>query len=204
VDLTVGSAPGKSPFSDGRARLAAGAQGMRLFLLSTAILFGSILIGFVCVRLIAVGEPPALPALPWGLWISTLLLLVSSATMQAAVVGARRGDRRRLRLGLTATLLLGFAFLGVQAACWAAWVEPMRAALGQAEQMFLLTGFYVLTGVHALHVIGGLVPLLVVTVRARAGRDAQEDHPGVIYTAMYWHFLGGVWVVTYGTLLVGM
>ncbi|MHC4768204.1 MAG: cytochrome c oxidase subunit 3 [Planctomycetota bacterium] len=192
-----------SPFDDRRSRLAAGAQGMRLFLLSTGILFGSILIGFVCIRLLAV-ESPQLPPLPRGLWVSTLLLLGSSATMQAARVGARRGDRGRLQVFLTATMLLGCAFLVVQAVCWVVWLEPMRASLGQAEQMFLLTAFYALTGLHALHVVGGLIALVVITAQARAGRYSPQFHPGVIYTAMYWHFLGGVWVVTYGTLLIGM
>ena len=199
----MGSGHRTSPFSDGRARLAAGAQGMRLFLVSTGILFGSILIGFVCIRLLAI-ESPQLPPLPRGLWVSTLLLLGSSATMHAAQVAARRGDRGRLQGFLAATTLLGFAFLVVQAVCWILWLEPMRASLGQAEQVFLLTGFYTLTGLHALHVVGGLVPLVVITARARAGRYSPDFHPGVIYTTMYWHFLGGVWVVTYATLLIGM
>jgi heme/copper-type cytochrome/quinol oxidase subunit 3 len=184
--------------------LAAGTEGMRLFLLSTAILFGSVLVGFVCVRMLAVSPAPSLPPLPRALWISTLLLLGSSASMQAAVAGVRRGELRRLRLGLAVTLGLACAFLAVQAACWAAWLEPMRAALGEARQTFLLTGFYVLTGLHALHVIGGLVPLLVVNARARAGRYGREHHPGVVYTAMYWHFLDAVWVVTFATLLIAM
>jgi cytochrome c oxidase subunit 3 len=204
VDLTVGSAPGKSPFSDERARLAAGRQGMQLFLLSLAILFGSCLVGFVCIRLLAVDAPVELPPLPSGLWVSTLVLLAASATMQAAVAGTRRDHRRLLRVALGATALLGFAFLAVQAACWVSWAGPMRASLGEAERMFLLTGFYVLTGMHALHVVGGLVPLTVVTARAWAGRDPKAYHAGVIYTAMYWHFLGGVWVVTFATLLLGM
>ncbi len=203
MGIAVGLGRHTSPFSDERSRVAAGALGMRLFLVSTGILFGSILIGFVCIRLMA-AEPPQVAPLPWGLWVSTLLLLASSATMQAAVVGARRSDGGRLRFSLTATTLLGFAFLVTQVVCWIAWIEPMRASLRQAEQAFLLTGFYTLTGLHALHVVGGLVPLVVITARARAGRYSPQFHPGVIYTAMYWHFLGGVWVVTYGTLLVGM
>jgi cytochrome c oxidase subunit 3 len=204
VEFAVGSARRTSPFSDERARFAAGAQGMRLFLLSLAILFGSCLIGFVCIRLLAVDVPEDLPPLPSALWISTLLILACSAAVQAAVVGARRDQRRVLRVGLGATTLLGLAFLGVQAACWVSWAGPMRASLGEAERVFLLTGFYVLTGMHALHVVGGLVPLAVVTARAWAGRSAQASRPGVTYTAMYWHFLGGVWVVTFATLLLGM
>jgi cytochrome c oxidase subunit 3 len=201
--FTLGSGRPASPFSDGRARLAAGAQGMRLFLLSTGILFGSILIGFICIRMLAIA-PPQLPPLPWGLWVSTLLLLVSSATMQAARSAARCGETGRLRSYLVATTLLAFAFLAAQVVCWLLWLEPMRGSLDQAEQVFLLTGFYTLTGLHALHVIGGIVPLVVITARARAGRYSAQYHPGVIYTTMYWHFLGGVWVVTYATLLIGM
>jgi cytochrome c oxidase subunit 3 len=200
----VDAAPGKSPFADEQARFAAGMQGMRLFLLSLAILFGSCLIGFICIRLLAVDVPEDLPPLPAGLWVSTMLLLASSVFMQAAVVGARRERHGALRVGLGATTLLGVAFLAVQTACWISWAGPMRASLGGAERVFLLTGFYVLTGMHALHVVGGLVPLAVVTVRAWAGRSAQASLPGVTYTAMYWHFLGAVWVVTFATLLLGM
>ena len=77
----------------------------------------------------------------------------------------------------------------------------MRTSLQQSEQRFLLTAFYVLTGMHAVHVIGGLVPLVVITRRAFAGRD-DPQHAGVIYTAMYWHFLDAVWLVLFVTMLI--
>ncbi|MHC4220423.1 MAG: cytochrome c oxidase subunit 3 [Planctomycetota bacterium] len=202
--VTVGRARRLSPFDDQQARFAAGAQGMRLFLLSLGILFGAIIIAYVCIRLMVVGERPDLPPLPSGLWLSTLVLLASSVTMQTAVIAARRDRQRLLRVALGVTTLLGLVFLGVQTACWISWIGPMRAALDDAERLFLLTGFYVLTGAHALHIIGGLVPLTVITARAWGGRYSREHHPGVRYTAMYWHFLGGVWLVTYATLLLGM
>jgi heme/copper-type cytochrome/quinol oxidase subunit 3 len=57
-----------------------------------------------------------------------------------------------------------------------------------------LFGVYVLSFLHVLHVIGGLVPLVWVTLRSRAARYTAEDHEGITVVAMYWHFLGVVWL----------
>ncbi len=193
----------RSPFSSPKAEVAAGTLGMRLFLLSLAVLFGASIIGYVSIRVLAINDPLDMPPLPRGLWLSTVLLLVSSVTMQHAVVAARRGRIPAMRAELAVTTALAAAFLAVQAVCWAAWAEPMRAAIGQTEQRYLLTAFYVLTGLHALHVLGGLVPLTIITKRAAAGRYTPERHAGIVYTAMYWHFLDGMWLVIFITLLIG-
>ncbi len=197
------SSNSRSPFSTPKAEVAAGTLGMRLFLASLAVLFGSSIIGYVSIRVLGIDEPLDMPALPRGLWLSTVLLLLSSVTMQHAVIAVRRGRIGAMRAELVATTALAVAFLAVQVVCWAAWAEPMRAAIGQTEQRFLLTAFYVLTGLHALHVIGGLVPLIVITRRAAAGRYTPERHAGITYTAMYWHFLDGMWLVIFITLLIG-
>lgn len=197
------SSPSRSPFSSPKAEVVAGTLGMRLFLTSLAVLFGASLIGYVSIRILAIREPVDMPPLPRGLWLSTALLLVSSVTMQQALAAVRRGRTRAMRAALAATTALALAFLAVQAACWAAWAEPMREAIGQTEQRFLLTAFYVLTGLHALHVIGGLVPLITITKRAATGRYTPERHAGIVYTAMYWHFLDGMWLVIFITLLIG-
>lgn len=176
---------------------------MRLFLLSLGILFGASVIGYVSIRVLAIRAPLDLPPLPSGLWLSTLLLLVSSGTMQTGLTGARRGDQARLRAGMAATSGLGVAFLIVQALCWLQWAGPMRDSLGEAERVYVLTSFFVLTGLHALHVIGGLVALAVVTARSFAGRYTADVHAGVVYCAMYWHFLDAVWLVLFATLMIG-
>jgi len=197
------SSPSRSPFSTPKAELAAGMLGMRLFLASLAVLFGSSIIGYVSIRVLGIDDTLEMPPLPGGLWLSTVLLLVSSITMQHAVVAVRRGRITAMRAELAATTVLAVAFLAVQAVCWAAWAEPMRDAIGQTEQRFMLTAFYVLTGLHALHVIGGLVPLITINSRAAAGRYSIERHAGIAYTAMYWHFLDGMWLVIFITLLIG-
>lgn len=193
-----------SPFATPAARIAAGTMGMRLFLLSLGILFAASLIGYVSIRMTALGKAVDIPPLPRALWASTALLLVSSATVQAAVNAARAERWDRLRRAVTATTVLGFAFLAVQTACWIDWAGPMRETLAGSERRFLLTAFYVLTGLHAAHVVGGLVPLSVITSRAWRGRYPDGGgHAGVLYAALYWHFLDGVWIVLFATLLVG-
>ena len=69
-------------------------------------------------------------------------------------------------------------------------------------KMFTAT-FYILTGLHALHVFGGLVLQAVVTTKGLLGRYWSYHHPGVLYSAMYWHFLDGMWLVLFGVLWLG-
>ncbi len=194
-----------SPFPDAQARFAAGALGMRLFLLSLGMLFAAAVIGYATIRIAGAADAAgALPPLPRGLWLSTLLLLAGSAAVQGALVAARRDLQGRLRACLAATVLLGIAFLLVQGGCWFAWAPAMREALRGSAGTYVLTGFYVLTGLHGLHVLGGLVPLMVVTRRAWAGRYAPHAFAGVAYLAAYWHFLDAMWLVLFATLLLSI
>ncbi len=191
-----------SPFASPQARFAAGALGMRLFLLSLGMLFAAAVIGYATIRM--AGAPAGLPPLPRGLWLSTLLLLAGSAAVQGALGAARRNLQGRLRACLAATVLLGTAFLLVQGACWIAWAPAMREALSGSAGTYVLSGFYVLTGLHGLHVLGGLVPLAVVTRRAWAGCYAPQACAGISYLAAYWHFLDAMWLVLFATLLVSI
>ncbi len=195
----------RTPFADRRARVAAGTHGLRLFLVSLGMLFAASLIGYLVVRLgpAAGGTRDRLPPLPPWLWLSTAMLLASSGTMHLALRGARSDRPGQVRAAMAATTLLGLGFLAVQGLCWAQWSGPLARSLAGAEERFLLTAFYVLTGLHAAHVAGGLVPLTVVTGRAFAGRYTGADHAGVLYCGMYWHFLDGVWLALFATLMIG-
>jgi cytochrome c oxidase subunit III len=64
--------------------------------------------------------------------------------------------------------------------------------------------FYFLTGLHAVHVLGGLIPMFFVTVRAARLGYTRENHRSVAYLAMYWHFLDVAWITLYLTLLWGV
>ena len=91
---------------------------MRLFLGSLAVLFGSSIVGYVSIRVLGIDEPLDMPALPSGLWLSTVLLLVSSVTMQHAVVAVRRGRIGTVGAELAATTGLAGAFRAGGAWCW--------------------------------------------------------------------------------------
>jgi cytochrome c oxidase subunit 3 len=167
--------------------------GLRLLLLSLGILFAAALAGYLIIRSRAqVWPPPDSPALPGGLWVSTAMLVVLSAVLAMAVSRARAGrasDTGRLLASATA---LGAAFLVAQAANWL----RLDAA---AERTMLVFGFWMLTVLHALHVLGGLVPLAITAARAGRGRYLNDPEP-VEMVANYWHFLGVTWLAIFAAL----
>jgi len=177
----------------------AGVLGMALFLLTLTVLFAASIAGYLVVRSRAEAWPPAdMPELPAGLWVSTLVILASSGTMHGALLSVRRNAYGALIGCMLITTLLGVAFLVSQAANWL-WLIGIHATARTGLYMFM---FYALTGLHGLHVIGGLALLGTVTARAFLGRYTAEHHPGVTYATMYWHFLDVVWLVMFVLLFL--
>jgi cytochrome c oxidase subunit 3 len=196
-----------SPFADPRARHSAGRFGMLLFLLSLAVLFLASVISMVVVRVQLMRDglwPEDLPPLPKALWLSTVAMLLSDLTMVRAHRAAERGNGEALTRGLILTVALGAAFLVIQAFCWISWEAVVSSRWGESgEWRLALVGFYLLSGLHGLHVIGGLVALIVSVRHAASGLYSAEHHAGVQRCAWYWHFLAGVWIVLFILLLVG-
>jgi cytochrome c oxidase subunit 3 len=190
------------PFTDPAARLSAGRFGMWLFLLTLAVVFVATIIGYLAVRISPINAstwPPAsMPPLPGVLFWSTGALLVSSWTMHRGVRACERGEASQGRWMLT-TLVLGIVFLALQII---AWREAIADNMRIADHLYAWT-FFVLTGLHGAHVVGGLIPLGVVTVKALGGRYGPDRASGAIYCGMYWHFLDAVWIVLYATLWLG-
>lgn len=177
-----------------------GTLGMTVFLAALAVLFAASLVGYLVIRIRADTWPPeGTEGLPAGLWVSTVVILGCSAAMHVAVKGIREGNRNRLIAGLAAALVLGVAFLGLQA--WN-WQQLLERNVSASRDLYGFT-FYMLTGLHGLHVIAGLVPLVFVLVRAVLGKYTWASHVGVRQLAMYWHFLDVVWLVLFVVLLLG-
>jgi cytochrome c oxidase subunit 3 len=173
---------------------------LALLCVSLAVLFVSSLAGYAYLRVFAPAwPPPGSPPLPRALWVSTGLLVLTSAAVHGALVAARRGRPDRVRAAVVATDALVLGFLLSQGLCWATLLE--RLPPGRDQYAFT---FYLLTGLHAAHVLGGLPPLAVVTVRALRGRYGPDETLGLRLAGMYWHFLDGVWMVLFTVLyLVG-
>lgn len=190
-----------TPFTDPDDRFRAGQLGMWLFLTALAMLFVGGLLGYLVIWRQTQPWPTQIPPLPRSLWLSTAVLVVSSMTMHWAVRGARTGHTAAMRGGMLLTTYLGIAFLIIQSYAWITWLEPVSHQWSRAnDYRFALAGFFVLTGLHALHVLGGLAPLVITTRHAIVGRYSAGNLSGLSYTAMYWHFLDAVWLVLFAAL----
>jgi len=129
-------------------------------------------------------------ALPRTLWLSTAIILVSSVTFEAARRTYRRGLHRIAAQLLVVTACLGAAFLASQLS---AWLNLVHRGFYLAQNPYS-SFFYMFTGLHAAHLIGGLIALFIVVL----GRTRRETVDAVAY---YWHFLGVLWVALFVILL---
>ena len=123
--------------------------------------------------------------------INTLILLTSGLTVTWAHHGLKEQNRNQLILGLIATVLLGFLFVGLQA------YEYMHAY--SELNLKLTTGiygstFYMLTGFHGFHVTLGAIMLTVILFRCMKGHFSGDNHFGFEAVAWYWHFVDVVWL----------
>ncbi|MEM8737838.1 MAG: cytochrome c oxidase subunit 3 [Planctomycetota bacterium] len=189
-----------------------GMVGMYLFLAALAMLFFSSMLGYVLVRwsktrvVYEPGSPdvirypataPPLGSIhpPMGLLLSTLVILASSFTIHWALKNVRLERQAKFRAGLAATLGLSVVFLLVQTpSMWQ--LLAGHDAANRDNTMLGVIFFLVL--VHALHVLGGIIPLAVVTYRAGQDRYDHEHYEPVRYVALYWHFLDVVWLFMFG------
>jgi cytochrome c oxidase subunit 3 len=146
--------------------------------------------------------------------INTAVLLSSSLTMALAVSAAESSQRRRLLLLLVATMVLGCVFLGIKAVEYYHKYEhglmpflglPFDwegASPGHAALFFNL--YFLMTGVHALHMAIGLGVLLVLLIQASRGRFLGDFSAPIHVSGLYWHFVDIVWVFLFPLLyLVG-
>ena len=132
---------------------------------------------------------------PTFLWVSTALIVLSSVTIAAALRALRRGAAAGFRLWLGATLVLGLGFLSAQLLAWRQLVAQGFYLASNPHSSF----FYVLTGLHGIHLVGGIVGLaylLARAMRAPAGGARGEVRLRAFadVVAIYWHFMDGLWV----------
>ena len=137
--------------------------------------------------------------LPAAFIYSTVLIVLSSVTMQLAYVAAKRTQFGRQKLLLAITILLGIGFFAIQVYAWG--VLSSRGVVfvnNNASQSFI----YVFTGMHLAHILAGIVVL----VRALVGRIRNIPQVNNVFrmdlAALFWHFLGILWIYIYVFLLL--
>jgi cytochrome c oxidase subunit 3 len=160
--------------------------GLLAFLGTVSMLFIGFTSAFILRRASSDWQPLVAPPV---LWANTGLLLLSSITLEVARRRLRGWDLPAARGFMAATTVLGLLFLAGQYAGW-------RAL--QAQGVFLSSNphssfFYLLTGVHGLHLLGGLVWGLATFFRMR-GLSFTPGEDGLRLFATYWHFLGALWL----------
>ncbi|HSR30944.1 MAG TPA: cytochrome c oxidase subunit 3 [Anaerolineae bacterium] len=162
--------------------------GLWLFFVSEAFLFG----GLLASRFYLWGNTrPELDQ--WLGLIVTTILLLSSFFMNRAESAIAHGDRTTFLNCLLLTAGLGTAFLiGVVGFEWQGHIKPWDGVYGAV--------LFGMTGLHALHVLSGIILILIVWNLGRKGHFSAERHWGVEATAIYWHFVDVVWVLFYPAL----
>jgi cytochrome c oxidase subunit 3 len=172
--------------------------GMWVALASIAMLFTALTSAYVIRAANRDWQPVELPHV---LWLSTTLILASSVTFEVARRALRREEQGAYRRWLAVALALGFGFLLSQLFAWRQLV---------AEGVYLASNpyssfFYLLSGLHGLHLLGGMSGLSYLLWRAvrelhaeaRKKRRALTDAVGI-----YWHFMDGLWVYLFALLLL--
>jgi cytochrome c oxidase subunit 3 len=134
---------------------------------------------------------------PRLLTLNTVILILASVTMEWTVFAARRGDTSAVRTSLVVGGVLTVGFVTGQLVVW-----KQLSDAGYYLATSAATGFfYLLTAVHGLHVLGGLVAWYRTSARAWRGAKADELRLSVELCAIYWHFLLAVWLVLFAVLV---
>jgi cytochrome c oxidase subunit 3 len=181
---------------DGRAfPLPTAKVGLRVFLAVATVVFSLLVVAYAD-RMAGPDWRPV--SLPWLLWLNTAILVSSSAALQWAWSGARWAQPDVVSAGLVAGGVFAFAFLAGQLLAW----QQMAAAGYFAATNPAVAFFYLLTALHGLHLLGGLVAWGRTMAKVRRGCELGEVYLSVELCAVYWHFLLLIWLVLFALLLL--
>lgn len=135
--------------------------------------------------------------LPKPVWVSTFLILISSLTYHIAKRSIDRNEQAKAKNFLIVTCVLGAAFISSQILAWFALVQRGFYVAGNPY----LALFYILTAVHVVHVIGGIIALGVIVMKTWAETESEallkRRRELAETVGWYWHFVDGMWIVLF-------
>lgn len=171
---------------DERAKLA-----MWVALASIVMLFVALTSAYIVLSSSENWRPVAMPGM---LWLSTLLIIMSSFTFHTARNHLKQGEGDKYQRWILVTALLGLAFIGAQLLAWRQLAAQGMYLESNPHSAF----FFVLTGAHAVHLLGGVLGLAYLLLRTwkRAGkREALvRRQTAAKAVGLYWHFMDGLWI----------
>ena len=185
-----------------------GMMGMYIFLASEVMFFGSLFATYFYLYGSHIVWPPPPPSSTpefyvnwWPIpFFNTIILLSSGVTCHFASDAMALGNRRRFFLLWTVTIVLGTLFELGQ-------LYEFLTAFGRGLTLTansFASAFFIMTGFHGLHVLGGLILLLIILYRAGRGQFSPRNHVGVAAVTLYWHFVDVVWIFLFGILYLGV
>jgi heme/copper-type cytochrome/quinol oxidase subunit 3 len=176
-----------------------GKLGMWIFLAGDAMGFGTLLAGYGAARILSADWPH--PAERLGIQLTalmTFLLICSSVTMVKALEAIRRADLPAARRFLAFTILGGAIFLGLQAYEWTHLIGSGLKIFGNPWGSTLFgASFFMITGFHGLHVLGGVIYLSVILAAISRIRDLERSYMITEIAGLYWHFVDLVWIMVF-------
>jgi len=128
--------------------------------------------------------------IPKIFYYSTVVILTSSLTIQMALKAFKDRKMQLYRSMILATALLGFLFIGLQITGFLKLSASGNRLQGSGEAAFL----YVIFGLHALHVLGGVIVLLIMIFRAFSAKIRSYNSVPVEVASTYWHFVDLLWL----------
>ena len=206
------SHPVQVQFDSMPQQVEASTLGMWVFLATEVLFFSGLFLGYIVYRTwypraFAAGSAHMHTALGAA---NTTVLLVSSFTMALAVRAGRIGSKRGQVLALGVTILLGLAFLGIKVVEYtdhirnglfpnASFAWDGAPDLAFTVQIFF-TLYFLMTGLHAVHMMVGVGVLSTLTVMAARGRFDASYHTPLELSGLYWHFVDIVWIFLFPLL----
>ena len=168
--------------------------GLRVFLGVVTVIFSLLVISYF--GRMAYNDWRSFPE-PWLLWLNTALLISSSVAFHQSLAAMRRGQASRVKDGLLFGGLLATCFLVGQLLIW----QQMVAFGFYAETNPANAFFFVLTGLHALHLLGGLVAWGRTGAKLLSGMELAKLRQNLELAAVYWDYLLFIWLVLFGLLI---
>jgi len=173
-----------------------GKIGVWWFLASEITVFGGLIASYIVVRLGSSGWSEAAAHLNFSLGLAnTFVLLTSSLTMVLAFAAVEDKDPKRLGTYLGLTVLLGLAFLIIKAF---EYTGEIAAGFTPAAGIFW-SFYYGMTGLHALHVLAGVITNVILSIAA-IGKVLRPNEHRVELAGLYWHFVDIVWIFLFPLL----
>lgn len=161
--------------------------------------------------------------LPQLFILSTVIIIMSSISMQWAVISIKKNNLSGLKIATLITFILGIGFVISQYLAWKDLISQgiyfvgtvkdiksdftyvpagnetvaQAANIGNVAASFL----YVITGLHVAHLLGGILALFVVLIKSLTGKYSATDYNGVVVCSIYWHFLDALWIYLFFFLM---